>query len=39
MLENSTILTTGGTGLFGKVFFISMTPERYNPRKGNHILS
>lgn len=32
MLENSTILITGGTGSFGRVF-IPMTLARYNPKK------
>ena len=32
MLENSTILVTGGTGSFGNTF-IPMTLEKYNPRK------
>ena len=32
MFENSSILVTGGTGSFGKKF-ISMTLEKYNPRK------
>ncbi|HAC28007.1 MAG TPA: UDP-N-acetylglucosamine 4,6-dehydratase (inverting), partial [Marinobacter hydrocarbonoclasticus] len=32
MLENSTILVTGGTGSFGHKF-IPMTLEKYNPRK------
>jgi UDP-N-acetylglucosamine 4,6-dehydratase (inverting) len=32
MLENSTILVTGGTGSFGHTF-IPMTLERYNPKK------
>jgi len=32
MLENSTILITGGTGSFGNAF-IPMTLEKYNPRK------
>ena len=32
MLENSTILVTGGTGSFGHTF-IPMTLEKYNPKK------
>ena len=32
MFENASILVTGGTGSFGKKF-ISMTLEKYNPRK------
>ena len=32
MLENSTILVTGGTGSFGNTF-VPMTLEKYNPRK------
>lgn len=32
MLENSSILITGGTGSFGNTF-IPMTLERYNPRR------
>lgn len=32
MLENSTILVTGGTGSFGHTF-VPMTLERYNPKK------
>lgn len=32
MLENSSILVTGGTGSFGNTF-IPMTLERYNPRR------
>ena len=32
MLENSTILVTGGTGSFGHKF-IPMTLEKYNPKK------
>lgn len=32
MLNNSTILVTGGTGSFGKVF-IPMTLKKYNPKK------
>lgn len=32
MLEDSTILITGGTGSFGHTF-VPMTLERYNPRK------
>ena len=32
MLENSTILVTGGTGSFGNTF-VPMTLERYNPKK------
>jgi UDP-N-acetylglucosamine 4,6-dehydratase len=32
MLQNSTILVTGGTGSFGNTF-IRMTLERYNPKK------
>ena len=32
MLENSTILVTGGTGSFGSKF-IPMTLEKYNPNK------
>lgn len=32
MLENSSILVTGGTGSFGNSF-VPMTLERYNPRK------
>jgi len=32
MLENSTILVTGGTGSFGNTF-IPMTLERFNPKK------
>ena len=32
MLENSTILVTGGTGSFGNIF-IPMTLEKYGPRK------
>ena len=32
MLENSTILITGGTGSFGHAF-LPMTLERYNPKK------
>lgn len=32
MLENSTILVTGGTGSFGNTF-IPMTLEKYNPKK------
>ena len=32
MLENSTILVTGGTGSFGNTF-IPMTLEKHNPRK------
>ena len=32
MLENSTILVTGGTGSFGKTF-VPLTLERYNPKK------
>ena len=31
MLENSTILITGGTGSFGKKF-VRMTLDRYNPK-------
>ena len=32
MIENSTILITGGTGSFGKTF-VPMTLEKYNPQK------
>ena len=32
MLENSTILVTGGTGSFGNIF-VPMTLEKYNPKK------
>ncbi len=32
MLENSTILVTGGTGSFGNAF-VPMTLEKYNPKK------
>ena len=32
MLENSTILITGGTGSFGKTF-VPMTLKKYNPQK------
>ncbi|MBT6443246.1 MAG: polysaccharide biosynthesis protein, partial [Alphaproteobacteria bacterium] len=32
MLNNSTILVTGGTGSFGKKF-LQMTLEKYNPKK------
>ena len=32
MLNNSTILVTGGTGSFGHTF-VPMTLARYNPRK------
>ena len=32
MLENQTILITGGTGSFGKTF-VPMTLEKYNPKK------
>ena len=32
MLENSTILVTGGTGSFGNTF-VPMTLEKYNPKK------
>ena len=32
MLENSTILVTGGTGSFGNTF-VPLTLERYNPKK------
>jgi UDP-N-acetylglucosamine 4,6-dehydratase (inverting) len=32
MLENSTILVTGGTGSFGNTF-VPMTLEKYNPRR------
>lgn len=32
MIENSTILVTGGTGSFGKTF-IPLTLEKYNPKK------
>ncbi|MCL2801459.1 MAG: UDP-N-acetylglucosamine 4,6-dehydratase (inverting) [Treponema sp.] len=32
MLENSTILITGGTGSFGNTF-VPMTLEKYNPKK------
>jgi UDP-N-acetylglucosamine 4,6-dehydratase (inverting) len=32
MLQNSTILITGGTGSFGHAF-VSMTLEKYNPKK------
>lgn len=32
MLENSTILLTGGTGSFGSTF-VPMTLEKYNPKK------
>ncbi|WP_333830341.1 UDP-N-acetylglucosamine 4,6-dehydratase (inverting) [Pararhodobacter sp.] len=32
MLQNSTLLVTGGTGSFGHAF-VPMTLERYNPRK------
>jgi len=32
MLENSSILITGGTGSFGHTF-IPMTLEKYNPKK------
>lgn len=32
MLENSTILVTGGTGSFGHAF-VPMTLEKYNPKK------
>ncbi|MGL5009412.1 MAG: UDP-N-acetylglucosamine 4,6-dehydratase (inverting) [Paracoccaceae bacterium] len=32
MLDNSTILVTGGTGSFGKKF-VSMTIEKYKPKK------
>lgn len=32
MIENSTILVTGGTGSFGNTF-VPMTLEKYNPRK------
>ena len=32
MLNNSTILVTGGTGSFGHTF-IPMTLEKYNPKK------
>ncbi len=32
MLNNKTILITGGTGSFGKKF-IKMTLEKYNPKK------
>lgn len=32
MLTNSTILLTGGTGSFGKIF-VPMTLDRYNPKK------
>ena len=32
MLQNSTILVTGGTGSFGHTF-VPMTLERYNPKK------
>jgi FlaA1/EpsC-like NDP-sugar epimerase len=31
MLENSTILVTGGTGSFGHAF-VPMTLARYNPK-------
>ena len=32
MLENSSILITGGTGSFGKTF-VPMTLKKYNPKK------
>ena len=32
MLENSSILITGGTGSFGHAF-IPMTLEKYNPKR------
>ena len=32
MLENSTILITGGTGSFGKTFVL-MALKKYNPQK------
>ena len=32
MLENSTILVTGGTGSFGSTF-IPMTLKQFNPKK------
>lgn len=32
MLTNSTLLITGGTGSFGKIF-VPMTLEKYNPKK------
>ena len=32
MLENSSILITGGTGSFGKAFAINVL-ENYNPKK------
>ena len=32
MLQNSTLLVTGGTGSFGHAF-VPMTLARYNPRK------
>ena len=32
MLNNKTILITGGTGSFGKVF-TKLTLEKYNPKK------
>ena len=32
MLENKTLLITGGTGSFGKTF-IPLTLEKYNPKK------
>ena len=32
MIENSTILVTGGTGSFGNTF-VPMTLEKYNPKK------
>jgi FlaA1/EpsC-like NDP-sugar epimerase len=32
MLENSTILITGGTGSFGHTF-VPMTLKKYNPKR------
>ena len=32
MLENQTILVTGGTGSFGQAF-VPMTLEKYKPKK------
>ena len=32
MLENKTLLITGGTGSFGHAF-VPMTLEKYNPKK------
>ena len=32
MLDNKTILVTGGTGSFGNKF-VDMTLEKYNPKK------